>query len=189
MLSFLLGISFSFLVSVVYVRSAPRSSSSMVAFVALLLGYGIFHLYPLDAVLPSLGFQRRRATDRQQLERRLGRILAESIVLVVAMFTFGRRVALVAPEPLTVSPKVTRAFPDYTAHGRPQELPLPAGEGLPGHVAQRRGEQDAPGVRRSPGLPWIHDLVRQPRPAHPGRLQHRVLAAMVGSSVSCSTPG
>ncbi|MDD1771072.1 MAG: hypothetical protein LUO79_08310 [Methanomassiliicoccales archaeon] len=109
-LSFLLGISFSFLVSVVYVRSRAAFIVIMAAFVAVLLGYGIFHLYPLDAVLPSLGFQDSVPPIGHDWNAAWS-YLAESVGLVVLMSVAA--VALVSPEPLTASPKVSERYPDY----------------------------------------------------------------------------
>jgi hypothetical protein len=109
-LSFLLGISFSFLVSVVYVRSRAAFVVIMAAFVALLVGYGIFHWYPLDAILPSLGFQDSVPPIASNWAA-ASAYLVESIVVFLS-FSIAA-VALVAPEPLVASPKVSERYPAY----------------------------------------------------------------------------
>ena len=57
LLSFLLGISFSFFVSVLYLRSRALFLLMIGAFLAAMMGYGLFDLYPLGYILPSWGFQ------------------------------------------------------------------------------------------------------------------------------------
>lgn len=57
LLSFLVGVSFSFAVSVVYTRSVRAFIAVVVAFIFLVLGYGVFGLYSMDVLLPSLAFQ------------------------------------------------------------------------------------------------------------------------------------
>lgn len=57
LLSFLVGVSFSFAVSVVYTRNVRAFIAVVVAFILLVLGYGVFGMYSMDALLPSLAFQ------------------------------------------------------------------------------------------------------------------------------------
>jgi hypothetical protein len=57
LLSFLLGISFSFFVSVLYLRSRALFLAVIGVFMAALLGYGLLDLFPLGYILPSWGFQ------------------------------------------------------------------------------------------------------------------------------------
>ncbi|HVO78065.1 MAG TPA: hypothetical protein VMS79_04265 [Methanomassiliicoccales archaeon] len=109
-LSFLLGISFSFLVSVVYVRSRAAFVAIMAAFVVLLVGYGVFHWYPLDAILPSLGFQDSVPPIGSDWSAAAS-YLVESIAFFLA-FSFAA-VALVAPEPLVASPRVSERYAEY----------------------------------------------------------------------------
>jgi len=56
-LSFLFGLSFSFLVSVIYTRSRTIFLAIVGGFITLVIGYGILHAYPLDLILPSVGMQ------------------------------------------------------------------------------------------------------------------------------------
>lgn len=56
-LSFLFGLSFSFLVSVIYTRSRAMFLVVVVGFIALVLGYGVVHIIPLELILPSVGMQ------------------------------------------------------------------------------------------------------------------------------------
>jgi len=57
LLSFLLGISFSFFVSVLYIRSRPLFLAVIGVFLVALVGYGLLGLYPLGYIMPSWGFQ------------------------------------------------------------------------------------------------------------------------------------
>lgn len=56
-LSFLLGISLSFAVSVIGSRSRPALFLMVGAIVAVLVGFGVFRLYGMETFLPSIGFQ------------------------------------------------------------------------------------------------------------------------------------
>lgn len=57
MLSFLLGISLSFAVSVIGSRSRAALMISVGAIISILIGFGVFRLYGMEAFLPSIGFQ------------------------------------------------------------------------------------------------------------------------------------
>jgi hypothetical protein len=56
-LSFLFGISLSFAVSVIGSRNRAALTVMVVAILAVLVGYGVFHLYGMEVFLPPLGFQ------------------------------------------------------------------------------------------------------------------------------------
>lgn len=56
-LSFLLGISLSFAVSVIGSRSRIALAAMVAAILAVLIGFGALHLYGMETFLPSLGFQ------------------------------------------------------------------------------------------------------------------------------------
>lgn len=56
-LTFLLGISLSFLVSVIYTRSFALFLLVVAAFISLIIGHNFLGLYGLDVILPSLGLQ------------------------------------------------------------------------------------------------------------------------------------
>jgi hypothetical protein len=56
-LSFLLGLSFSFFVSVLYLRSRSLFVAALLTFIAYVGGYGLLAGPGLEAVLPSQGFQ------------------------------------------------------------------------------------------------------------------------------------
>jgi hypothetical protein len=56
-LSFLFGISLSFVVSVIGSRSRAALALMVLMIMAVLVGYGVFHLYGMEAFLPPLGFQ------------------------------------------------------------------------------------------------------------------------------------
>ncbi len=112
-LSFLLGISFSFLVSVLYVRSKRAFALVLVGFIALLLGYGILHLYPLDWILPSIAFQSALRPLGNDIPRAV-LFLAISLVST-ALFMF-LAIALVREAPLGNTPKVEESFPRLHSH-------------------------------------------------------------------------
>jgi len=57
LLTFLAGMSLSFFVSTLYLRSVPAFAASMLALIGLFSAYGLFHAVPLEAILPGLGFQ------------------------------------------------------------------------------------------------------------------------------------
>ncbi len=56
LLSFLIGISFSFAVSVIYIRSKAAFSIIALSYILLILGNGLLHLYGMEVILPSIGF-------------------------------------------------------------------------------------------------------------------------------------
>lgn len=56
-LSFLYGLALSFAMSVVATRSRAAFAVIVAALLALLLGHGVLHLYGIEAVLPSMGYQ------------------------------------------------------------------------------------------------------------------------------------
>jgi MFS family permease len=56
-LSFLSGISLSFAVSVIGSRSRTALFVLVGAIISVLIGFGVFHLYGMEAFLPSIGFQ------------------------------------------------------------------------------------------------------------------------------------
>jgi hypothetical protein len=107
-LSFLLGISFSFLVSVLYVRSKRAFGVLLVAFIALLLGYGVLHLYPLDWILPSIAFQ----SALRPLGNDIPRAVLFLIISLAATTLFtSLAVISVREAPLGNTPKVEESFP------------------------------------------------------------------------------
>ncbi len=55
LLSFLIGISFSFAVSVIYIRSKAVFGVIAVSYILLILGNGLLHLYGTEVILPSIG--------------------------------------------------------------------------------------------------------------------------------------
>ncbi len=57
LLTFLLGISLSFLVSVIYTRSFGLFLGVVGAFISLIIGHNFLGLYGLEVILPSLGLQ------------------------------------------------------------------------------------------------------------------------------------
>jgi len=57
LLTFLLGMSLSFAISTLYVRSVPAFVATVVAVIALFAAYGLFRVVPLEALLPGLAFQ------------------------------------------------------------------------------------------------------------------------------------
>ena len=56
-LSFLMGLAFSFLVSVIYTRNRPLFLAIVGAFIALVVLNGIFNTFPLSYLIPSIGMQ------------------------------------------------------------------------------------------------------------------------------------
>ncbi|MCE5296087.1 MAG: hypothetical protein LLG16_03160, partial [Euryarchaeota archaeon] len=56
-ISFLVGISFSFFVSVIYTRSALAFLTIAFGFIACLIAYGVFDAFPLEALIPTVGAQ------------------------------------------------------------------------------------------------------------------------------------
>ncbi|OPY34495.1 MAG: hypothetical protein A4E32_00224 [Methanomassiliicoccales archaeon PtaU1.Bin124] len=56
-LSFLMGLAFSFLVSVIYTRSRPVFLAVVAGFMALVISNGVFNAFPLSYLLPSVGLQ------------------------------------------------------------------------------------------------------------------------------------
>lgn len=111
-LSFLLGISFSFLVSVLYLRSRAAFLALMGAFLAAVVGYGALELFPLQYILPSWGFQ----ANLRPLGDDLG--LAALYLIISLAATAGMAalaVVSVTEAPLGKAPKVRENFPAY--HG------------------------------------------------------------------------
>ncbi len=72
-MSFLLGISLSFAISVLYTRSLAAFAIVVVGLMAFLAGAGMLDLYPLGTAVPSLGMQLHFPPfqDRPLRERRL----------------------------------------------------------------------------------------------------------------------
>lgn len=114
-LSFLLGISFSFLVSVLYVRSKRAFAFVLVAFIAFLLGYGVLHLYPLDVILPSIAFQSALRPLGDDIPRAVFFLFVS--LASTALFTF-LAVMLVREAPLGGNSKVSESFPRVHARFR-----------------------------------------------------------------------
>lgn len=56
-LSFLLGISFSFFISVLYTRSVWLFFGAVSIFIALILAYGYWNAFPIEYIVPSIGMQ------------------------------------------------------------------------------------------------------------------------------------
>lgn len=56
-LSFLMGISFSFFISVLYTRSVMLFIGAVSVFIALILAYGYWNAFPLQYIVPSIGMQ------------------------------------------------------------------------------------------------------------------------------------
>ncbi|MEM0448460.1 MAG: hypothetical protein QW520_01380 [Methanomassiliicoccales archaeon] len=109
LLSFLLGVSFSFLVSVLYIRSKAAFLVVMTAFMILIMAYGI-DLIPLEYLLPSWGFQLGL--------RPLGEDLSLSIVyfiisLVSCLAMAASAVILVRQIPLVETQRVGDNYPRY----------------------------------------------------------------------------
>lgn len=107
LLSFLLGISFSFFVSVLYVRSRALFLVVLGAFLVALVGYGVFGLYPLDYLLPSWGFQASVRPIGSDPARAV-MFLALSAIEVVAFTALA--VLSIREAPLGAAPKVKENF-------------------------------------------------------------------------------
>jgi len=108
LLSFLLGISFSFFVSVLYIRSRGLFLAVIGVFMVALLGYGLLDLYPLGYILPSWGFQ----SSVKPVGSDVG---AATLYLVasaawVAIFT-AMAVLSIHEAPMGVTSKVKEDFP------------------------------------------------------------------------------
>jgi hypothetical protein len=56
-MAFLFGISLSFAISVLYTRSTAAFGVAVAALVALMAGFGLFHVIPLGYVLPPVGLE------------------------------------------------------------------------------------------------------------------------------------
>lgn len=110
LLSFLLGISFSFLVSVLYVRSKYLFLAIVGVFIAVLFGYGLFGLYKLDAVLPSLAFQDSVPPVANDMPGAILSLL-ESVALMMFMSLLA--VLSVTQAPRGQTEKVREMFPAY----------------------------------------------------------------------------
>jgi len=109
-LSFLLGISFSFLASVIYLRSRATFIALILAFLALAMCYGVLDLIPLEYLLPSWGVQ----IHLPPLGADLGEaifyfavsVLVSSVMAVLA-------VLFVAEAPLGKASRIKESFPRY----------------------------------------------------------------------------
>lgn len=111
-LSFLLGISFSFLASVLYLRSKALFLIMIIGFLALALGYGIFAIIPLEVLLPSWGFQ----VNLKPLGDDLGQAILYLAISVVASLVMATLAVLsVAEAPLGKTPRIKESFPRYFA--------------------------------------------------------------------------
>ena len=110
LLSFLLGISFSFFASVLYLRSKAAFVAVMLAFVAAVVAYGALSLFPLQYLLPSWGFQ----ANLRPLGDDVG---AASIYLVVSLLATAimasMAVLTVREAPLGRTAKVRESYPRY----------------------------------------------------------------------------
>lgn len=89
LLTFLLGLSMSFLASVMFIRDVRWFLAFTVAIVALFMLHGAFGLIPLEAVMPSLGLQlnvRPFALDLSSAAAFAAAALAEIAVMTVAAY-------------------------------------------------------------------------------------------------------
>ncbi len=109
-LSFLLGMSFSFMASVAYMHSVKLFGVAVGGFMVLLGGYGFAHLYPLEMVLPSLSFQNSVPPLGNDLVGALFWLVAS--VLVVLAFSIAAVLA-VTPERLTAAVSVKERYLSY----------------------------------------------------------------------------
>ena len=109
-LSFLLGISFSFLASVLYLRSRALFVSMVLAYLGLAVAYGVFALIPLEYVLPSWGFQVNLSPLGDDLPQ-AALYLVASIVISLAMAILA--VVSVAEAPLGKVAHIKENFPRY----------------------------------------------------------------------------
>ena len=109
-LSFLLGISFSFLVSVLYLRSRTAFLGAVGAFLAAMVAYGALKVLPLQFLMPSWGFHSNlRPLGDDTIHALLFLIL--SLVASSAMATVA--VLSVTEAPLGRALKVKESFPRY----------------------------------------------------------------------------
>lgn len=109
-LSFLLGISFSFLASVLYLRSKALFLAMISAFLALAVAYGVFALIPLEFLLPSWGFQ----ANLRPLGDDLWQAALYLVVSVLASFIMAAlAVVSVAEAPLGKAQRIKESFPRY----------------------------------------------------------------------------
>lgn len=109
-LSFLLGISFSFFASVLYIRSRAGFLAVMGAFLAAVVAYGGLGLVPLQYLLPSWGFQANL--------RPLGDDLGLATLYLVASLAASSALAALAVVSVTDvptgrTPRVKENFPRY----------------------------------------------------------------------------
>jgi MFS family permease len=111
-LSFLLGISFSFLASVIYLRSKATFVIIMLAFLAMAIAYGVFAIIPLEYLLPSWGFQ----VNLKPLGDDQGKAAFYFLVsVVVSLVMTSLAVISVTEAPLGKTPRIKESFPRYHA--------------------------------------------------------------------------
>ncbi|MCU0861403.1 MAG: hypothetical protein MUE65_03690 [Methanomassiliicoccales archaeon] len=115
LLSFLLGISFSFLVSVLYIRTRVAFLAMMLGFAMAIVAYGI-GLIPLSLLLPSWGFQSNLRPLGDDLSAAAW-YLAASLLASAAMATMA--VLLVREAPLGKATKVKESYPRFFDAFRP----------------------------------------------------------------------
>jgi len=112
LLSFMFGISLSFAVSVLFIRSKMAFMAAVGAYILVLIGHGFMNLYGLDMVLPPLGLQ--FVIPPFALDIEVGaRYLAMSIFLILSFIAVA--VALVkeqAEESRTIFREILPAYLD-----------------------------------------------------------------------------
>jgi hypothetical protein len=116
-LSFLIGISLSFFISVLYIRNVYAFISSVAILSAIFIVHGVFNVIPLESLVPGLGLQYRLPP--------LGTMSASSIVYVLGglglVLMFSSLATLLVPnrfEPKKSKPE-ERALPRiYARLGR-----------------------------------------------------------------------
>ncbi|MDD1755805.1 MAG: hypothetical protein LUQ39_03105 [Methanomassiliicoccales archaeon] len=109
-LSFLLGISFSFLASVIYLRSKAVFIAMVAGFLAMAMAYGVFDLIPLEYLLPSWGVQinlRPLGDDLGQAAFYFAVSVAVSLIMAILA------VVSVAEAPLGKVSRIKESFPGY----------------------------------------------------------------------------
>ena len=85
LLSFMLGLSLSFLVSVVYIRSVPAFLGVTSVIAALFISHSLLGVPALDIILPSLGFQMNVRPFGDDYWTAM--LYASSVILATAVFT------------------------------------------------------------------------------------------------------
>ena len=109
-LSFLLGMSFSFMASVAYMHSVKLFGVVIGGFMLLLGGYGFLHLYPLANVLPPLLFQYSVPPFGTDIASATLWLIVS--VIVVMGFSMAAILGVIA-EPLTAASYVKDRYLDY----------------------------------------------------------------------------